>query len=258
MDRVKVRNVILGEGRPKICVPIVGVTKHEIIEEAKILVNTPADIVEWRADWFENVFETAKVTEVLKELREILGEMPLLFTFRTAKEGGKKAIGVQEYAQLNRDAAAAGYVDLIDVEAFTGEEIVKEIIREAHRFKVKVIASNHDFDKTPDKDEIVARLCEMQELGADIPKIAVMPKTQRDVLTLLSATEEMYTNYADRPIITMSMAGTGVISRLCGEIFGSALTFGSAGKASAPGQAAVGELDEILTFIHKSLEKNSK
>ena len=53
----------------------------------------------------------------------------------------------------------------------------------------------------------------MQELGADIPKIAVMPTCRRDVLTLLCATEEMYTEHADRPIITMSMADR-LISRL--------------------------------------------
>mgnify|MGYP002231440565 CR=1 FL=1 len=46
-------------------------------------------------------------------------------------------------------------------------------------------------------------------MNADIPKIAVMPQNKKDVLTLLAATEEMATNYADRPIITMSMAGTG-------------------------------------------------
>ncbi len=72
----------------------------------------------------------------------------------------------------------------------------------------------------------------MQDMGADIPKIAVMPQSKRDVLTLLCATEEMVTDYADRPIITMSMAGTGVISRLCGEVFGSSMTFGAAKKAS--------------------------
>lgn len=49
----------------------------------------------------------------------------------------------------------------------------------------------------------------MQELGADIPKIAVMPQSRKDVLTLLSATEEMASKYADRPIITMSMSATG-------------------------------------------------
>ena len=58
--------------------------------------------------------------------------------------------------------------------------------------------------------------------------------------------------YADRPIITMSMSGTGVISRLTGEFFGSALTFGAAAKASAPGQIPVSELETVLSVIHKS------
>ena len=72
-----------------------------------------------------------------------------------------------------------------------------------------------------------------------------MPQNKKDVLTLLAATEEIATEYADRPIITMSMAGTGVISRLCGEVFGSALTFGAAGKASAPGQMGVEDLKTV-------------
>lgn len=93
----------------------------------------------------------------------------------------------------------------------------------------------------------------MQELGADIPKIAVMPNSKKDVLVLLAATEEMSSEYADRPIITMSMAGTGVISRLCGEVFGSALTFGAAKKASAPGQMEVNNLETVLQLLHKSL-----
>ena len=146
-----------------------------------------------------------------------------------------------------------GLVDLVDVEAFTGDEVVKDIIEGAHAYGVKVVASNHDFDKTPDKDDIVGRLVKMQELGADIPKIAVMPQCKKDVLTLLEATREMAEEHADRPIITMSMAGTGLISRLCGEVFGSALTFGAVGKASAPGQMNASDLREILTLIDKSI-----
>ena len=253
MNTVKVRNIEIGAGIPKICVPIVGVTKEEIIAGAKTFDSIPVDVVEWRVDWFENVFEFDKVEDVLKDLREALGETPILFTFRTSKEGGEKAIEPEPYKELNIQAAKSGYGDLVDVEVFTGDEIVKEIIENAHACGVKVVASNHDFDKTPEKDEIVRRLQKMQELNADIPKIAVMPTCKKDVLTLLSATEEMYTNYADRPIITMSMAGTGVISRLCGEVFGSALTFGAAKKASAPGQMGVEDLKTVLELLHKSL-----
>ena len=53
MNTVKVRNVEIGSGVPKICVPIVGVTKDEIIAEAKTFDSIPVDVVEWRVDWFE-------------------------------------------------------------------------------------------------------------------------------------------------------------------------------------------------------------
>ena len=253
MNTIKVRDIEIGAGAPKIIVPIVGVTKSDIIEEAKTFDSIPVDVVEWRVDWFENVFGFDKVEEVLKELRDALGNIPILMTFRTSKEGGEKAIEPEAYAELNIKAAQTGYVDFVDVEIFTGDEIVKKIIDGVHAEGVKVVASNHDFFKTPAKSDIIYRLRKMQDMGADIPKIAVMPQNKRDVLTLLSATEEMVTDYADRPIITMSMAGTGVISRLCGEVFGSSMTFGAAKKASAPGQMGVDDLSTVLGLLHKSM-----
>lgn len=253
MNTVKVRNVEIGSGVPKICVPIVGVTKEDILAEAKSFDNIPVDVVEWRVDWFENVFDFSKVKDTLKDLRAVLGDTPLLMTFRTSKEGGEKSIEIDDYAMFNIKVAETGYVDLIDVEVFTGDDVVKKVIAGAHNAGVKVIASNHDFNKTPDKDDIISRLRKMQDLGADILKIAVMPTNKKDVLTLLAATEEMYSDYAERPIITMSMAGTGVISRLCGEVFGSSLTFGAAGKASAPGQMGVNDLSTVLALLHNAL-----
>ena len=225
---IEVRGVKIGEGTPKIIVPIVGVTKEEILAAADSFKDVRLDLVEWRVDWFEGVFDFAKVEDVLKDLRPALGDVPILFTFRTSKEGGEKAIEPEAYARLNIQAAQTGLVDLIDVEAFTGDDIVKEIIAGAHAAGVKVVASNHDFGKTPEKDDIVGRLRKMQDLGADIPKIAVMPKNKKDVLVLLSATEEMATDYADRP-------------------------FGAVGKASAPGQMNAADLDTVLNLIHNSL-----
>lgn len=253
MNTVQVKNTVIGEGRPKICVPIVGVRRKDILVEAGKICSLPVDVVEWRADWFKYVFEMDKVLNVCEELHEILEDIPILFTFRTSKEGGEKEISPEDYANLNIAVAQSGYIDMVDVEAFTGEETVRKIIDTVHEVGVKVIASNHDFAKTPEKEEITRRLRMMQDMGADIPKIAVMPNCKQDLLTLLSATLEMYENYADRPIITMSMAEMGVFSRLTGETFGSALTFGTASKASAPGQISATELKMVLDFIHNSL-----
>lgn len=250
---VEVRGIQFGAGKPKICVPLIGKNNVELMEEAKALKTLKLDVVEWRIDHHQDVEDISKMEEALKELRNELGDMPLLVTFRSKKEGGEREVSVAYYAELNKAMAATGMADMIDVELFTGDEIVKEIVDFAHSKNVKVVMSNHDFFKTPAKEEIVSRLCKMQEMNADLPKIAVMPQTTEDVLTLLSATNEMVTKYADRPIITMSMAGMGVVSRLAGEAFGSALTFGAAKAASAPGQVPVEKLAQVLEIMHESL-----
>ena len=253
MNTVKIRNIVIGEGMPKICVPIVGTTKEELLQEVKALQNLSVDIVEWRMDWFKEIENLDATKEMVKTLREALKDTALLATFRSKKEGGELEVSTEYYIALNKAIVDSGCADLIDVELFTGETEVNDIVTYAHEHGVKVIMSNHDFDKTPSYDEILTRLKAMQSLDADIPKIAVMPTCKKDVLTLLQATNEMHETYADRPIITMSMAGTGVISRLCGEVFGSALTFGAAKKASAPGQMNVEDLHTVLTLLHKSL-----
>ena len=251
---VTIRNVTIGEGRPKICVPITGQTRSEILEEAGGFSSIPADLAEWRADWYEDVFDTERLLDTAEALRKALGELPLLFTFRTKTEGGEKAVDDALYRRLNLAIIESGCVDLIDVELFSMEAAAKEIISAAHDKNITVIGSNHHFHETPAQEEIVKRLCHMRQAGADIPKIAVMPRSEQDVLTLLSATLEMSRHHADCPIITMSMAKTGLISRLAGESFGSAVTFGSASKASAPGQIGVGELKQVLDIIHDSLQ----
>lgn len=253
MKTITIKNTTIGEGIPKVCVPIVETTRPDILKAADRILHSGADIVEWRADWYEDIFDLDAAAETAAKLREALKDLPLLFTFRTLREGGEKAIDPDQYAALNQRIAADGCADLIDVELFTGDELVKSLIQVAHDHGVKVILSNHDFKKTPPKTELLYRLRKMQDLGADIPKIAVMPQNKRDVLTLLSATEEMATDYADRPIITMSMAGNGMISRLSGEVFGSSITFGAVGKTSAPGQIAIEDLKNVLTLIHENL-----
>ncbi len=138
-------------------------------------------------------------------------------------------------------------MDIIDIELFNEEASLNKLVKSAHRSGVKVIISNHDFEKTPSEEEIISRLCKMQNLGADLPKIAVMPSSSDDVL---AATNTMNKNFAKKPIITMSMGSLGVISRLSGEVFGSCMTFGSAKFISAPGQVDVKDLMDILEVLH--------
>ncbi len=244
MNPVTVRGLRIGEGIPKICVPIVEKTSKEIIEMAKKIVDSPADLVEWRADWFEDIFDYEKTIEVLKLLREVLGDIPLLFTFRTKKEGGEREIDVPKYLEINQIIVDSGFVDLVDIEVLSYESIAKEIIDYAHVTPIKVIASHHNFKKTPCKEEMITKLKAMKEYDPDILKIAVMPNSREDVLALLSLDGDSC------PLVKIAMSKLGMISRIAGEIFGSAITFGTVEKASAPGQISAVELKKILELMH--------
>ncbi|WNI85175.1 type I 3-dehydroquinate dehydratase [Citrobacter portucalensis] len=252
MKTVTVKNLVIGEGAPKIIVSLMGKDIATVKSEALAYREADFDILEWRVDHFADVSSIEAVLEAARTIRDVMADKPLLFTFRSTKEGGEQALSVEHYIALNRAAVDSSLVDMIDLELFTGDELVKATVEHAHAKNVFVIMSNHDFHKTPAAEEIVQRLRKMQELGADIPKIALMPQNKTDVLTLLSATLEMQERYADRPIITMSMAKTGVISRLSGEVFGSAATFGAVKKASAPGQISVTDLRTVLTILHQA------
>ena len=252
---VEVKSVKIGEGIPKVCVSMTGENLEELKKEARVLKTAPLDIVEWRADFFDEVQDTLKVKEVLGVIRKILYDIPIIFTFRSKKEGGAGNISVEYYKMLNRCVAEEKNVDLLDVEFFMGDDIAREIIENCHEHGVKVILSNHDFQNTPRKEEILLRLKRMQMLGADIAKIAVMPNDPSDVIELLSATNEMNQTFGEIPIITMSMSGIGSISRIAGEVFGSSVTFGALRKASAPGQIGVSDLNSTLKVLHESLNK---
>lgn len=251
MAAITIKGLNIGVGSPKIIVSIVEKTQGDIIKKANRLLDMKIDVVEWRIDFYEDVFKISCVLDTLNKLRDTIGDIPILFTFRTTKEGGDREISMEEYSILNREVANSGYVDLVDVEMFSGNDIVKEIIAHVHEAGVMVVGSNHDFFTTPEKDEIVSRLRKMQDMGADILKIAVMSNSPKDVIKLLDATNEMYNQYANRPLITISMGPMGVISRLSGEVFGSAMTFGSDLQESAPGQIPVEDLVRILGIIHK-------
>ena len=250
MHAVKVRNIIIGEGVPKLCVPIVAKDDKELLSALEKIVPKKPDIIEFRADIYESFRNKVQLMEALGTIRDNIGDIALLFTIRTAAEGGNASIEADEYVELCKYVCESGYADLIDVEAYMRDEVLEELCGTAHNNNVYVVASNHDFNRTPDETVIVERLKSMYERGADISKIAVMPSCEEDVIALLSATLKVNREPDLGPVITMSMGKMGMISRLTGEIFGSAVTFASVGEASAPGQIPIEDVRRIIGMFH--------
>lgn len=248
---VGLRNITLGEGRPKLCVPLIGGTREDLLRELSEIKKIPFDIVEWRADFFEEASNSGRVLETLEELRHGLDEAPILFTFRSQAEGGEDTgFSKERYAELLREVASSGGADMIDVEYLSG--IGEEISRLAGRAGTKAVVSRHDFEKTPPREEIVRQLEEMLSCPADISKIALTPASPQDVLDLISAVAYMRETHPERLMIAISMGSLGLTTRINAEAIGSVITFGAASKASAPGQIAAGELRAALDLIHKT------
>ena len=250
MSCVDIRGCRIGEGRPKVILPIVERAEAAILEKAAQFSTLQAECVEWRADWFQDCRDPAAVARCLQKLRVALGSKLLLVTIRTKAEGGELALRHTEYTDLLHTILDTDCADLLDIEFFTAGADLPLLVEQAHTAGVPVVCSSHDFAKTPPRAELVKRMVQMQQAGADLPKLAVMPQSRTDVLELLAATAEMAEHHPETPVITMSMGALGAVSRLAGEAFGSAMTFANPGQASAPGQVSLDIVNEVLDALH--------
>lgn len=251
MRKLTIKNQILDEGRPLICVPVIEKDRESIIIEAKCLAKKRVQMIEWRVDWYQDAMDLEAVQGVLEELKPFLESSILLFTFRTKKQGGELAADEAYLCKLYELAAKSGAVDIIDVEFFETKNS-RNVIRSLQEQGVKVISSHHDFDGTPSEEMMEMILGQMAEGGADIVKLAVMPKNPADVLHLLAATAAFKEKHSELPVVTMSMGAYGAVSRISGETFGSCITFGSHEQPSAPGQLQMEKLETILNYLHET------
>lgn len=233
----------------KTIVPITAKTREQAIAQAKVIAaNADADLAEFRIDLLNFASDRKQVIALGHELKQILGTKPLIATIRTHNEGGQLTISDADYGKTYQAYLQQPFMDMLDVEMFRDQQIVKDTVKMAHAKKVLIVMSNHDFQKTPPESEIIKRLLKQDELGADILKIAVMPQNKQDVFTLMNATLKV-SQQSKKPLLTMSMGKLGTISRIATANMGGSFSFGMIGEASAPGQIDVTQLKQFLKTV---------
>lgn len=237
---------------PAICAPLVAATREALLAEARAVAAGQPDLLEWRVDFFAALADTAQVLATARELRLAAGSLPVLFTRRSQREGGQAiALGEPQVVQLYRAVCEAGAVDLVDFEMDNDAADVRAVRDSARAAGVGLVLSFHDFQQTPPLDQLLARFEQAERLGADVAKVAVMPQGPDDVLRLLQATAQA-SRERGIPVVSMSMAGWGAITRLGGGLFGSALTFAVGQHPSAPGQIAIDDVRAVLAILHQA------
>ena len=133
MKTVTVKDLVIGTGAPKIIVSLMAKDIARVKSEALAYREADFDILECVWTTFADLSNVESVMAAAKILRETMPEKPLLFTFRSAKEGGEQAISTEAYIVLQSCTCIdSGLVDMIDLELFTGDDQVKETVAYAH------------------------------------------------------------------------------------------------------------------------------
>ena len=246
---IKVKNAVLGGERPLVCVPLVGQNKDSVMSEVGKIANVAADIIELRVDAWDCIEDVGESVSRVSEVRRLAGDVPIILTCRGHWEGGFKEVSEEAKDRLYESVLQRGLVDFVDKELSYGFQKLSELKQKTAAAGAHLIISYHNFSKTPSKEFIYSQLVSQVNCGADVPKIAVMPLAEEDVLTLLAATLSFRRDYPEYPLITMSMAKLGTASRIVGCLFGSDLSFGVGSQASAPGQMPVNELNTALNIL---------
>ena len=242
------------DGRVAIAVATTGTTAEGCLAQARAAVEAGADVVELRADLLGADPSARDVVELAGALATRTTSAPLLVTVRTTAEGGGARLDDDAYRAL-LPALAEGLAALpdrgrpaaLDVELARGR--TAGLVARAHAAGLDAVVSSHDISATPPDAVMLGRLRAMAEAGADVVKLAVMPRSAHDVARLLGVTARA-SEELDVPVVTMSMGALGTVSRVSGAVFGSALTFATAGGASsAPGQLPIGEVRRCMALL---------
>lgn len=201
--------------------------------QARLAQQQGAGALELRADLLA---DPAQVRAALTAVRAA-SSLPLLLTYRSTTEGGKGAghgQGYEDYLasllQLRLPVAA------VDIEMACPAS--KALVAEAKAGGYDVVGSCHDFTATPSAAQITQKLAQITAAGADITKVAYMPRTAQDVAALRHAAHDFAGAYPHQPLIAISMGQLGAPSR---TDLVNCLTFATIadGAASAPGQATI-------------------
>lgn len=184
----------------------------------------PCDVVELRADGLAAASDWAA-------LAAHTCCRPVLVTVRHESEGGMRPMAAEErmhiaHTLLPLASALDWEIAMLDA--------ARPLLAEAHAAGVPVIASAHNFEKTPAPEYMISLERQARAMGADVVKFAFRLHCAEDMLAGVEVLRQ-----ATGPIAVMGMGPLGAVSRLLYAQHGACLVYGYLGDTpTAPGQWA--------------------
>lgn len=211
--------------------PIFLAEGEEFEKGLDVVKSSTCDLIEIRLDEYYRDHGLEVLKKKLAELDAGSIGKEVIWTMRTAPQGGKAEISPEEYAEV---------IDLINQLPGLSDIELDQVRRLGDKYlPERTVLSWHDFEETPTTQELAGLWDEMEGWKPKIEKISVMPKNSKDVQNLLQSCKNHQTNQEK---IAISMSELGKISRILADFYGSGYTFASAITTSAPGQPSLEEL----------------
>jgi 3-dehydroquinate dehydratase I len=184
------------------------------------------DYLEWRADCLPCDLRIPRLC------------FPWILTVRHFHEGGGRKLSAMTRREMFSSLLpAAGLVD-IELRSFSS---LAGIIDSARQHNIQVVASFHDFKKTPSSGRLRDLVTQAGDAGADIVKIATKTGSPADVCRLLDLFQA-----SPLPLAVMGMGALGFGSRMLFAQCGSVLNYGWLHRPNVSGQWPALELKAIL------------
>jgi len=191
------------------------------------------DLVEVRLDCLAR--RLGRVGELVRKLK-----LPVIVTARHPLEGGTGNTGASARRKLLESFLP--HADFVDVE-LRSMPVMRSVLASARRHRVRVIASFHDFKKTPSPAILHRKIRQGLEAGAWVVKIATSLRNARDLAALI----ELQARNAE--LATMGMGSLGKVSRLVLPAAGARLVYGYLDRPQVEGQWPAEMLAKRLTEL---------
>lgn len=234
------------DGNLHITIPVMAVDMEDMKNQAMQAKAYEPDMIEWRADALQGIEKKEIRDEALQTIRSIMGNTPILFTCRDFSDRGKQDFDQETKRSIVEAAVVSDCIDIVDIELTQGAEYIKKLRELAHANGVLLLVAHHDWEATPEKEEIERIIREEYDLGADIPKYSFAPQSYGDVVKVAEATLDAKKNWLDRPVFSISGGEKGMISRICGRALGTDLCFASIGKTMQVHIEDLRKLDQMI------------
>jgi len=191
---------------------------------------------ELRLDLLYEKYKEKMETIVNKNIH-ILRNKNLIFTVRSAREGGKFHGKVKEKEMLYQKYLSSAFALDIEIRELAN---MKEFIQEAKSINKIIIASYHNFSTVPSLKFMKDLVQKGKNFGADIIKIAVYADDPFQLVPMM----ELQKGEKSIALSLMTMGSTALLSRTIFAVYGSIWTYASLGKPTAPNQPTCKQIIE--------------